>query len=75
MLHAFASCLLTPAIAALTLTLCGHDAFSERLGINGAMPHSATRLPPRLFGAIAYYAVEGAVFIVTAALIVAGLPR
>jgi MFS family permease len=29
-LQAFAGCLLTPAIAALTLKLCGHEAFSER---------------------------------------------
>ena len=34
-LQAFAGCLLTPAIAALTLELCGHDGFSERLGSNG----------------------------------------
>ena len=34
-LQAFAGCLLTPAIAALTLMLCGHEAFSERLGSNG----------------------------------------
>ena len=28
---------MTPAIAALTLSLCGHDGFSERLGANTAM--------------------------------------
>ena len=32
--HSLASCVMTPAIAALTLSLCGHDAFSERLGLN-----------------------------------------
>ena len=33
-MHAIGSCIMTPAIAALTLALCGHAGFSERLGIN-----------------------------------------
>ena len=33
-LHAFSSCVLTPAIAAISLHLVGHDALGERLGRN-----------------------------------------
>ena len=32
--HALASSVMTPALAALTLSLCGHAAFSQRLGVN-----------------------------------------
>src|ERR1700744_45595 len=32
MLHGFSSCILTPAIAAISLHLAGHDALGERLG-------------------------------------------
>src|SRR6185503_10968865 len=69
-LHSFASCLLTPAIAALTLTLCGHDAFSERLGINGRYASLGSAAAAALLGIVAsYYSVRG-VFIVTAGLAV-----
>lgn len=33
-LHAFASCIANPAIAAITLAIVGHDAFGERVGAN-----------------------------------------
>src|ERR1700712_2607831 len=33
-LHGVASCALVPAVAALTLSLVGHDAFAEQVGIN-----------------------------------------
>jgi MFS family permease len=32
--HGLASCVLTPVIAALTLSVCGHENFGERLGLN-----------------------------------------
>ena len=51
----FASCLLTPAIAALTLALCGHDAFSERLGINARYASLGSAFAAALLGGIAYY--------------------
>lgn len=33
-IHSAGSCIVTPAIAALTLALCGQEAFAERVGIN-----------------------------------------
>ena len=63
-LHAFASCLLAPAIASLTLQLCGHDAFSERLGINGRYASLGSAFGAALLGAVATYLPQGAVFVV-----------
>jgi MFS family permease len=72
-LQAFAGCLLTPAIAALTLKLCGHDAFSERLGSNGRYASIGNGFAAAALGGIAYYVSEGAVFTFTAALIIPAL--
>jgi MFS family permease len=47
----FAGCLITPAIAALTLMLCGHAAFSERLGINGRYASLGTAFAAAALGA------------------------
>ena len=38
-MHSIGSCILTPAIAALTLAVCGQAGFSERLGF----PNAASR--------------------------------
>jgi predicted MFS family arabinose efflux permease len=72
-LHSFASCLLTPAIAALTLILCGHDAFSEQLGINARYASLGSAAAAALLGAVASYISVQAVFIVTTALVVPAL--
>jgi predicted MFS family arabinose efflux permease len=72
-LHSFASCLLAPAIAALTLILCGHDAFSEQLGINARYASLGSAAAAALLGAVASYISVQAVFIVTAALVVPAL--
>ena len=64
-LQAFAGCLLTPAIAALTLKLSGHDAFGERLGTNGRYASLGNAVAAAVLGGIAYYVSEGAVFIFT----------
>jgi predicted MFS family arabinose efflux permease len=71
--HSFASCLLTPAIAALTLALCGRDAFSERLGINGRYASLGSAFAAAGLGAVASYVSVQAVFIVTAILVIPGL--
>ena len=71
-LHAVASCVLTPAIAALTLSLCGHDAYSERLGVNARYASLGNAAAAVLLGACAYYLSERAVFLLTAALVPAG---
>jgi MFS family permease len=72
-LHGFASCLLAPAIAALTLVLCGHDAFSERLGINGRYASLGNAFAAAALGGFAYYFSERAVFFATAAFAIPGL--
>jgi MFS family permease len=72
-LQAFAGCLLTPAIAALTLKLCGHDGFSERLGSNGRYASLGNGLAAAVLGGVAYYLSQGAIFTFTALLIVPAL--
>jgi MFS family permease len=71
--HALASCIVTPAIAALTLSLCGHDSFSERLGVNTRYAALGNAASAALLGAAAWYVSEQAVFVVTAALVVPAL--
>jgi MFS family permease len=71
--HSFASCLLTPAIAALTLALSGQDAFSERLGVNGRYASLGSAFAAAGLGAVASYISVQAVFIVTAGLVVPGM--
>jgi predicted MFS family arabinose efflux permease len=68
--HALASCVLTPAIAALTLSVCGHDKFSERLGLNTRYAALGNAASAVLLGAAASTISEQAVFLVTAALVI-----
>ncbi len=68
--HALASCVMTPAIAALTLSVCGQDAFSQRLGLNARYAAMGNAASAALLGAAAVYISQGAVFMVTAALVV-----
>jgi len=72
-LHAFASCLLAPAIAALTLALFGHDQFSERLGVNGRYASLGSAAAAAALGGIAYYLSVRDVFVFTALLTVPAL--
>ena len=71
--HALASCILSPAIAALTLALCGHDAFSERLGINARYASLGNAGAAALLGAIAFYFSERAVFVTVGLLVIPAL--
>jgi MFS family permease len=68
LVHAVGSCILGPAIAALTLALSGHAAFGERIGINARYASIGSALAAALFGGLAYYLSNRAVFIATAAL-------
>jgi len=68
--HGLASCVMTPAIAALTLALCGHDKFSERLGQNTRYASLGNAASAALLGAAASTISEQAVFLVTAGLVV-----
>ena len=72
-LHGFASCMITPAIAALTMVLCGHASYSERLGINGRYASLGGACAAGLLGFFAHYFSQRAVFIVGASFVVPAL--
>ena len=67
-LHAAGSVIISPAIAALTLSLCGHDSFSERLGGNARYASLGSALAAVLFGLTSTHLGEQSIFIITAAL-------
>ena len=70
-LHAFASSILGPAIAALSLALVGRAAFGERLGRNARYLAIGNAFAAGLMGTFGYYVSDRSVFLLTAAL---GLP-
>jgi MFS family permease len=71
--HGLASCVMTPAIAAVTLSVCGHDSFSERLGQNTRYASLGNAASAALLGAAASTFSEQAVFLVTAGFVVPAL--
>jgi MFS family permease len=71
--HALASSVMTPAIAAMTLSVCGHDNFSEQLGQNTRYASLGNAAAAALLGAAASTISEQAVFLVTAAFVVPAL--
>jgi MFS family permease len=66
--HAIGSCILGTAIAALTLALSGQAAFGERIGSNARYASLGSALAAALFGALAQYLSNRAVFLATAIL-------
>jgi MFS family permease len=72
-LHAFASGILVPAIAVLTLALYGHDAFSTRLGVNARYASLGNAVAAGLLGVVASFLPNGAVFVLTALLVIPAL--
>ena len=72
-LHAAASCVLGPAIAAISLGLVGHAAIGERFGRNARFASIGNGLSAAVMGACGYYFSAQAVFFVTAALLVPAL--
>lgn len=66
--HGLASDIITPAIAALTLTLCGPDSFGERLGGNARYAALGGALAAGAFGLASTHLGERSIFLVTAAL-------
>ncbi|MBY0254614.1 MAG: MFS transporter, partial [Methylobacterium organophilum] len=66
-----ASCVLTPAIAAISIGLVGRARAGERLGRNASFAALGNALGAAGMGAIGYYLSNGAVFYLTAAL---GIP-
>jgi MFS family permease len=69
-LHALASCVLGPAMAAISLGLVGHAAISERLGRNARFASVGNGLAAAAMGACGYFLSARAVFYVTVALLV-----
>jgi MFS family permease len=69
-LHAAASCVLGPAIAAISLGLVGPDKIGERLGRNARFASIGAGLSAGVMGACGYFFETRSVFIVTAALLI-----
>jgi MFS family permease len=67
-LHSLASCVLGPAIAAISLGLVGHAAISERLGRNARFAAVGNGLAAAAMGAVGFISPR-AVFIVTVLLL------
>jgi MFS family permease len=72
-LHAAASCVLGPAIAAISLGLVGHAAIGERFGRNARFASIGAGLSAAVMGACGYFFSARAVFLVTAALLIPAL--
>jgi predicted MFS family arabinose efflux permease len=66
-LHAGASCVLGPAIAAISLGLVGHDAIGERLGRNARFASIGNGFAAAAMGACGHFLSMRAVFFVTTA--------
>jgi MFS family permease len=72
-LHAASSCVLGPAIAAISLGLVGHAAIGERLGRNARFASVGNGLSAAVMGAVGYLLSSAAVFFVAAALAIPAL--
>ncbi len=72
-LHALASCLIVPAIASITLGLCGHAAFSQRLGVNARYSGLGNAAGAATMGAMAWFLSERMVFGLAALLVMPSL--
>ena len=72
-LHAAASCVLGPAIAAISLGLVGHAAIGQRFGRNARFAAIGNGLAAAAMGACGYFLSARAVFFVTAMLLVPAL--
>ena len=72
-LHAGASCVLGPAIAAISLGLVGHAAVGERLGRNARFASIGSGLAAAAMGACGYFLSARAVFFVTTLLLAPAL--
>jgi MFS family permease len=72
-LHSAASCVLGPAIAAISLGLVGHDEIGARLGRNARFSSIGNGLAAAVMGACGYFLSIRAVFFITAALLVPAL--
>ena len=71
--HGFASCMLTPAIAAISFALVGRRALGDRLGRNARFASIGSAFAAAAMGAFGEYSSARAVFWLTAALSVPAL--
>ncbi|MGN6652938.1 MFS transporter [Trinickia sp.] len=71
--HGFASCMLTPAIAAISFALVGRHALGDRLGRNARFASIGSAFAAAAMGAFGEYSSARAVFWLTAALSVPAL--
>jgi len=67
-LHAAGSAVITPAIAALTLALCGHESYSDRLGGNARYASLGSAIAAGAFGLASTHIGQQSIFTITAAL-------
>jgi MFS family permease len=67
-LHAFASCMLGPAIAAISLAVAGQHALGLRLGRNARYASIGNAIGAALMGACGYYLSNRSIFFLTALL-------
>jgi predicted MFS family arabinose efflux permease len=65
LLHAAASCVLGPAIAAISLGLVGPNAIGERLGRNARFASLGNGVAAAVMGAVGYFLSSRAVFVVS----------
>jgi len=72
-LHALASCVLGPAMVAISVGLVGHAAIGERLGRNARFASIGNGLAAAVMGACGYLLSTRAVFIVTVLLLIPAL--
>ena len=72
-LHGFASCVLTPGIAAVSLELVGHATLGERIGRNARFAALGNGLAAGVMGVLGTYVSDQAVFLLTAVLCVPAL--
>lgn len=73
LLHAIASCLAGPIVAALSLGLVGYSLLSVRLGRNARFLSLGNGIAAGLMGGLGYYYSNEAIFYLTAALAVPAL--
>lgn len=72
-MHGFASCMLTPAIASITITLVGTTLLGERLGRNARFASVGAGVAAAVMGTCGYYFAPGSVLWLTALLCAPGL--
>jgi MFS family permease len=72
-LHGVASCVLTPAIAAISLALVGRAQLGERLGRNARFGALGSGIAAAVMGAVGAWFSAGSVFWLTAALTIPSL--